>query len=119
MAEPLLPGTFEARLRAKGYSLHLLGHCISTCGMLGHARPCRQTIIHTYIHAYIHTYITLHYITLHCIKLHCMYVCMYVCMYARTYVCMFVCMYVCLYTFKLYTSSTAQGGGGSFRIGKL
>ena len=34
--------------------------------------------------------------------------CMYVCMYACMYVCMFYIRYI-------YTSSTAQGGGGSFK----
>ena len=36
----------------------------------------------------------------------CMYVCTYVCIHA----CMHLCMYVCI-----YTSSTAQGGGRSFK----
>ena len=38
--------------------------------------------------------------------MYCMYVCMHACMYVRMYV---------LYTLYIYTSSTAQGGGGSFK----
>ena len=41
-----------------------------------------------------------------------MYMRMDVCMHAWMDVCLSVCLYVCMYA---YTSSTAQGGGGSFR----
>ena len=58
MAEPLLPGTFEAHLiRASGYSSNLLDHCISTCGTVGAGAPLSTTHIYIYTLHYMAIYI--------------------------------------------------------------
>ena len=43
---------------------------------------------------------------------------MYVCKYIYIYICVCVCLFKGV-EMRLHTSSTAQGGGGSFKIGNL
>ena len=43
----------------------------------------------------------------------CMYI--YVCIYMYVYICMYIYVCIYIYMYKANTSSTAQGGGGSFK----
>ena len=76
-----------------------------------------HTYIHTYLPNYLPTYIPLHTITYHCIPLHTIayhYIPLYIPLHTTTY--RYIPLHTLTYHYTpLHTSSTAQGGGGSFK----
>ena len=84
-----------------------------------HIYICTYIYMHIYIYRYIYIYIYIYIYT--SIYIYVIHVYIYIC---NTCIYIYICnTYIYIQTYIIYirmdTSSTAQGGGGSFKIGNL